>query len=294
MPHLYADDPMKESPELERARRRYLDLLKRVLLGRTSFDNELRIRYLRQCLAGKAVFDRSILYDIRRHEPEEIFRLAIARRDGMMLDFDLEKLGFDYSMIGEKRLDNVEECFQRVVKDGVPGDFIECGVWRGGAVVFMRALLAAYEIPDRLVWVADSFQGLPPPTAAPDVAFGLDLSKENAPMLAVNLETVWRSFDDFGLMDDRVKFLPGWFKDTLKSAPIEQLSILRLDGDIYESTMDIFTALYDKLSPGGFCIVDDFFVPTCKQAVEEFRTARGITEPVVTIDWTGCYWRKER
>lgn len=284
----------EESPELERARQRYLDLLKRVLLGKTSFDNELRIRYLRQCVAGKVVFDRNVLYDIRRHEPEEMLRLAIARRDGMMLDFDLEKLAFDYTMVGEKRLANIEECFHRVLKDGIPGDFIECGVWRGGAVVFMRALLAAYDVPDRLVWVADSFQGLPPPTAPPDVASGLDLSRERAPMLAVNLETVWRSFDDFGLMDDRVRFLPGWFKDTLRNAPIEKLSILRLDGDIYESTMDIFTALYDKLAPGGFCIIDDFFVPACKQAVEEFRTARGITEPMVTIDWTGRLWRKER
>lgn len=279
--------------ELERARRRYLDLLKRVLLGKTSFDNELRIRYLKQCLAGKAVFEPRLLYDIRQHEPEEMLRLAIARRDGMMLDFDLEKLPFDYTMVGEKRLENIEECFHRVIADGIPGDFIECGVWRGGAVVFMRGLLAAYEVPDRRVWVADSFQGLPPPTAAPDVAFGLDLSKEKAPMLAVDLSTVWRAFDDFGLMDDRVKFIPGWFKDTLKTAPIEQVSILRLDGDIYESTMDIFTALYDKLSPGGFCIIDDFFVPTCKQAVEEFRNARGITEPIVAIDWTGCYWRKD-
>lgn len=283
---------MPNDSELERARLRYVDLLKRTLSGKTSFDDQLRIRYLRHCAEGKKQFDPAVLYDIRRHEPEEVLRLAIAKKDGMMLDFKAENLGFEYTMLGEKRLANLEECFHHVVDDGVPGDFIECGVWRGGAVVFLRGLLAAYEVPERRVWVADSFQGLPPPTAAPDVAFGLDLSKEKMPMLAVDLETVWRAFDDFGLMDDRVKFLPGWFKDTLHVAPIEKLAILRLDGDIYESTRDIFLALYDKLAPGGYCIIDDFFVPTCRQAVEEFRAERGITEPIVSIDWTGCYWRK--
>lgn len=278
--------------ELERSRRRYVDLLKRVLLGYTSIDNEHRIRYLRQCATGQATFDPAVLYQIRRHEPEQLLRLAIARKDGMMLDFELENLGFEYTMVGEKRLANLEECFRTILADGIPGDFIECGVWRGGSAIFLRGLLAAYEEPERAVWVADSFRGLPPPTAPPDVEFGLDLSGENAPMLAVDAETVWRAFDAFGLMDARVKFLPGWFRDTLPGAPIEKLAILRLDGDIYESTMDALQALYDKLVPGGFCIVDDYFVPTCRQAVEEFRASRGIGEPMVNIDWTGHYWRK--
>ncbi len=280
--------------ELERSRRRYVELLKRVLLGYTSIDNEHRIRYLRQCATGQATFDPAVLHQIRRHEPEQLLRLAIARKDGMMLDFELENLGFEYTMVGEKRLENIEGCFRAIVADGVPGDFIECGVWRGGSAIFLRGLLEAYEVPERAVWVADSFRGLPPPTAPPDVEFGLDLSGENAPMLAVDAETVWRAFDAFGLMDSRVKFLPGWFRDTLAVAPIEKLAILRLDGDIYESTMDALQALYDKLVPGGFCIVDDYFVPTCRQAVEEFRTSRGIQEPLVNIDWTGHYWRKER
>jgi O-methyltransferase len=103
---------------------------------------------------------------------------------------------------------------------------------------------------------------------------------------------VKRTFESYGLLDDRVRFLPGWFKDTLHAAPIERLALLRLDGDIYESTMDALVALYEKLVPGGYLIVDDFFVPTCKKAIEEFRAARGITEPIVTIDWAGAYWRK--
>jgi O-methyltransferase len=290
-------EPLRDvSPQdmVGRARGRYVDLLKRSLLGRPYFDNELRIRYLRQCLAGRAEFSPNVLYDIRKHAAEEIARLVAADEIGFALDGDLENLGFSHTMIGPKRLQNVEECFLSILRDEIPGDFIECGVWRGGAVVFLRGLLEAYEVPGRDVWVADSFEGLPPPTHPEDVALGLDLSRKRCPMLAVSLETVKQTFESYGLLDERVRFLPGWFKDTLPKAPIARLALLRLDGDIYESTMDALAALYDKLAPGGYVIVDDLFGPTCRKAVEDFRAARGIVEPIVNIDWTGGYWRKQR
>jgi len=288
------EDAALSEAALERARERYVDLLRRSVLDIPYFDNELRIRYLRQCIAGKARFSPSVLYDIRQHDPEDTARFAGADEIGFPLDFDLENIGFSHTMLGRKRLDNVEQCFRSIVADGIPGDFIECGVWRGGTVVFLRGLLEAFEIPERVVWAADSFEGLPPPTHPADVALGLDLSREHCPMLAVSLETVKRTFESYGLLDDRVRFIPGWFKDTLAAAPIEKLAMLRLDGDIYESTMDALVALYDKLVPGGYLIIDDWFVPTCKKAVEEFRAARGIEDPVITIDWAGGYWRKTR
>jgi hypothetical protein len=286
------DAALSSGDPLARARARYVDLLKRSVLEIPYFENELRIRYLRQCLAGQAKFSPTVLYDIRQHDPEGTARFAAADEIGCPLDYKLENIGFSHTMLGRKRLDNVEECVRTILAENVPGDFIECGVWRGGSVVFLRGLLAAYEVPDRVVWAADSFEGLPAPTHPADVAFGLDLSRERCPMLAVSLETVKRTFEAYDLLDDRVRFLPGWFKDTLAAAPIERLAMLRLDGDIYESTMDALHALYDKLVPGGFLIVDDLFVPTCKQAIQEFRAERGITEPMVTIDWTGAYWRK--
>ena len=283
--------PAREAP---RSRARFLDLLKRSLLGVTYFDNELRIRYLKQCLEGKSRYESAVLYDIRSHDPAGAERLAAANAAGSPLDLNLENLGFQHTMLGEKRLDNIQRCFESIVSDQIPGDFIECGVWRGGAVAFMRGLLEAFEEPERVVWAADSFEGLPPPTLAPDVEFGLDLSRGNCPMLAVGLDEVKRMLDAYGLLDDRVKFLKGWFKDTLANAPIERLALLRLDGDIYESTMDALGALYSKVVPGGYVIVDDLFVPTCRRAVEDFRTAHRVDEPIVTIDWTGGYWRKAR
>jgi O-methyltransferase len=94
-------------------------------------------------------------------------------------------------------------------------------------------------------------------------------------------------------LDNQVKFLKGWFKDTLRSAPVAQLAVLRMDGDLYESTIDIFDALYHKVSPGGFVIVDDYhLLAPCKQAVHDFRMRAKVTDPIQEIDGTGVFWKK--
>jgi O-methyltransferase len=196
------------------------------------------------------------------------------------------------TMVGEKRLDNLHACVETVLREGIPGDLIETGVWRGGSVVLMRAILKAHGVTDRKVWVADSFAGLPKPDAARYPADAGDRHWTYGE-LAVSLQQVRANFGRYGLLDDQVQFLPGWFKDTLPAAPIERLAVARLDGDMYESTMDAIEALYPKLSPGGFLIVDDYgAVPACKRATEDYRNRNGIKEPIVTIDWTGVYWRK--
>jgi hypothetical protein len=196
-----------------------------------------------------------------------------------------------HSMVSLKRLDNVQTCIETVLADGVPGDFIETGVMRGGTVILMRAILKAHGVNDRVVWAADSFEGLP----APNVE--LYSEDEGAawhlrPLTEVGLDHVKRNFDRYGLLDGQVKFLPGWFRDTLASAPVERLAVLRLDGDLYESTMDAMVPLYPKLSPGGFLIVDDYNLPMCRKAVHDYRTREGITEPIIQIDDAGVYWRK--
>jgi O-methyltransferase len=91
-----------------------------------------------------------------------------------------------------------------------------------------------------------------------------------------------------------VEFLVGWFKDTMPTAPIEQISVMRLDGDLYESTWQAIEALYPKLSPGGFCIVDDYgdLVAQCQRAIHDYRDQHGITEEIVDVDGFGAYWRK--
>jgi O-methyltransferase len=194
-------------------------------------------------------------------------------------------------MIGRKRLRNIVDCLDVIRCENIAGDWIETGVWRGGAVVLMRGYAEIYQM-ERTVWAADSFEGLPKPTAAQDKDY--DFSADVVPVLAISEEEVRNLFKKYNLYDpEKVVFLKGWFKDTLEDAAIDEIGLLRIDGDLYESTMDSLRALYDRVVPGGFLIVDDYgdFEP-CRSAVEEFRSARGIVAPLQKIDWTGVYWRK--
>lgn len=202
-----------------------------------------------------------------------------------------ERLSNAHTMIGMRRLDNLEESIERVLADDVPGDLIETGVWRGGATIFMRAALKAYGVRDRVVWVADSFAGLPPPDEERYPADRGDVHFAS-PELAVSLDEVRSNFEKYDLLDEQVRFLPGWFRDTLPTAPIERLAVVRLDGDMYESTIQALVALYPKLSVGGFLIVDDYALQGCRAAVDDYRRENRITEPLQKIDWTGVFWRR--
>ena len=197
-----------------------------------------------------------------------------------------------HTMIGLQRLDNVHMCMEQVLVDGIPGDFIETGVWRGGVCIFMRAVLEAYGCMDRAVWVADSFQGFPKTTSGSHpLDQQLALHRAND-VLAVPVQVVQENFRRYGLLDNRVKFLPGWFNESLPQAPIDRLAVLRLDGDLYESTMDALENLYPKLSIGGFVIVDDYAISGCRDAVHNFRREHKVEDPIQVIDYTGVYWRR--
>jgi hypothetical protein len=196
------------------------------------------------------------------------------------------------------RLDHVEACIRQIVAEGVPGDLLEAGVWRGGVTIFMRAMLRELNDNRRSVWVADSFEGLPRPDGRrfPKEALAFESpAMEEIGRLAVPLHRVEEGFRRLGLLDDRVRFLPGWFDQSLPAAPIGQLALLRIDADFYQSTWDVLSALCEKVSPGGFVIVDDYGEVSwteCQAAVDEFRAARGISEPLEAVDPYCWFWRK--
>ncbi|OJU26262.1 MAG: hypothetical protein BGN89_05530 [Alphaproteobacteria bacterium 64-6] len=182
------------------------------------------------------------------------------------------------------------EC-ERVLRAGIPGDFMETGVWRGGAVMMMRAVLKAYGITYRRVIAADSFAGLPPPSegVAPDAGAEFHTWAD----FAVSLADVKANFARYDLLDEQVVFLEGLFKDTLPTAPVSELAVLRLDGDMYESTRDGIVNLYPKLSRGGTLIADDYHLfEAHRAAIDEYRAAHGITDPIIRIDEFGAYWVK--
>ncbi|MEL7236515.1 MAG: TylF/MycF/NovP-related O-methyltransferase, partial [Chloroflexota bacterium] len=111
--------------------------------------------------------------------------------------------------------------------------------------------------------------------------------------LTVTKDDVASHFERYDLLDDQVRFLEGWFKDTLPTAPIERLAVLRMDGDLYESTMDALNALYHKVSVGGYVIVDDYnAIAGCARAVDEFREAHSITDEMIKVDHHVVYWQK--
>ncbi|MFN2745496.1 MULTISPECIES: TylF/MycF family methyltransferase [Bacillus] len=197
-----------------------------------------------------------------------------------------------HSMIGRVRMNNLQMCMETVLKEDIAGDFIETGVWRGGACIFMKGFLKVHGVDNRKVWVADSFEGLP----APDIEkYPQDTGDRHhkVDFLRVSLEEVKQNFQKYDLLDEGVQFLKGWFKDTLPEAPIDQLAILRLDGDMYESTMDSLSNLYDKVSKGGFIIIDDFTLKGCRAAVLDFLKEQGLDQSVlVPIDPYSVYWRK--
>lgn len=201
-----------------------------------------------------------------------------------------------HTMIGLKRLDNLQFCVEDVLANDVPGDLIETGAWRGGATIFMRAILKAYGVNDRTVWVADSFKGLP--ASNPD-KYPQDMvllhKLQDAHHLEVSLSEVQTNFAVYGLLDEQVRFLEGWFHDTLPAAPINKLAVLRLDGNLYQSTMDALQSLYPKLSVGGYVIVDDYdAIHECQQAVHDFRKTERVTDMLHSIDSIGVYWQRSR
>lgn len=268
----------------------YVELLKRAVLGQTTGPVTV---YQPVRAHPRGALTKAVLGRVLRSEKAVLARPTSVDLDeneeGQLSVWDLPS--WPLTMIGSRRLDNVEACMRSVLDADVPGDFIETGVWKGGTTIFMRGLLRAYGITDRRVYVADSFEGVPPPdeTRYPDDR-GLDFHLW--PGLAVDVESVRDSFARFGLLDDQVEFVKGWFRETLPALRGHQWAVVRLDGDLYESTTDALENLYDGLVSGGWLIVDDYEIAACRQAVTDFRSARGIAEPIVAVDANGVCWQK--
>jgi O-methyltransferase len=199
-----------------------------------------------------------------------------------------------HTMVGVDRLNNLRDLVQAALDEDIPGNFIETGVWRGGCCILMRGILAANGAAGRKVYVADSFTGVPAPK--PDL-YPADRGDtlHRHPELAVPLDVVKANFARYGLLDDQVAFVEGLFADTLPALQCGPLALLRLDGDLYESTDLALRHLYPKLTPGGYVIIDDFGVSDgCRQAVLDYRAQHTIDAPIIPVDRSGVWWRKAR
>lgn len=270
----------------------YLELVRKSLTD-TIVDRQYYLPLARpRGIAKRAVFD---LFRRRGIVPARVLSGAIREEGSERPPSGPEWLEVTSSLtlLGERRLKNLRWCIEDVLWHGVAGDFIEAGVWRGGACIFMRSILKAYGVGGRKVCVADSFEGLPAgdPESYP---FDRDSSFHLQRGFAVPLQEVRRNFEKYGLLDDQVEFVKGWFCDTLPRLAGRRWAVIRLDGDMYQSTYESLSNLYSRLSPGGYVIIDDFgAVPGCRQAVLDFRAANCIIEEIREIDWTGIYWQRQ-
>lgn len=276
----------------EGLRRRYLDLLKLALVNLIYPESELRLSYLEENrTSGDRRADERALRDIRYAQPDEFSALVRAKQEGLVWRQRVTR--DSHTMVGLRRLENLECCAVQVFANDVPGDFLEAGVCQGGASIFLRALQVAYDQEDRRTWAADSFQGLPPPTHPIDRQHRMDFSEPRQPWLSASLEAVKDNFRTYDLLSDNVRFLPGWFADTLPDAPTGELSLLRLDGDLYSSTYDALSALYPRVSTGGFVVIDDYWAfEPCRLAVDTFLSEQGAAPELLRIDWIGVCWQK--
>jgi O-methyltransferase len=253
--------------------------------------NKLKIEFLKRVLLDST--HRGIIdtfFSLKEFPPAEIMETCLNApvNENRVEGKDWPEKA--HTMIGLKRLHNLHDCLEYIRDYKVQGDFIETGVWRGGACIFMQMYNKLYNM-NRKVYVADSFRGLPPP----DPRYGADNGDLHYtfPELSVSKQQVEENFKLYNALDENVVFLEGWFKDTLPSANIEKLAILRLDGDMYGSTLDALNALYDKLQPGGALIIDDYALKGCAAAIHDFRNSRGINTNIKKIDSIAAFWIKE-
>jgi len=266
----------------------YLELLKVVL---TDFYPDERLEYIPLPLlqeTGKIKF----LQLVDRAFRSRNFAITKVKR----IQPDIRRHGYDWpaqacTMIGIERLNNIEQCIRTIQEQEVKGDLVEAGVWRGGAIMFMKAVLNELGMKDRIVWAADSFRGLPKPEKLRQKDASSSLFHER--ILQVSLEEVKQNFRRFNLLDEGIRFLQGEFAETLPTVNIQQIALLRLDADMYHSTRCALFHLYPKVTRGGFVIVDDYNAfAECKQAVDEYRMNHGISDLMIELDKEAICWQK--
>lgn len=190
------------------------------------------------------------------------------------------------TMVGWRRLESLHNLLEDVVREDIPGDIIECGVWRGGVLIWTQTILNLLK-SDKRVFGADSFEGCPEPRLPEDYG---DIHHKHD-HLRVPITEVEANLMRYG--HKNVTLLKGWFKDSLPLLPESQkFSIIRLDGDLYESTMDCLQSLYKRLSPGGYCIIDDWHLGPVRTAVARFLGHFKETPVFIHPDKPSICWKK--
>ena len=203
-----------------------------------------------------------------------------------------------FTMTSSERLWSLINAVRHVVSNEIPGDFVECGVWRGGSVMAMAQELSNLGVTDRRIWLYDTFSGMTDPTAA-DVETGTGvLAADMLSTTAVadgdnvwcvaGLSDVQANVRSTGYPFENFTFIEGDVAQTLKSSFPATISLLRLDTDWYESTRMELEVLYPRLAVGGVCIFDDYgHWQGARKAVDEYFEKLGHRPYMHPIDYSG-------
>jgi len=194
-----------------------------------------------------------------------------------------------FTMVPTEALVDLARQVQAVLTCGIPGDFVECGVWRGGAAFLMADLLRQAGVRDRKVWLFDSFEGLPPPEEIDGPAATEYVKNTDGPWYfdncRVSLEEVQRTARGLGLAS-YTELVKGWFNQTLPAyrQRIGPIAILRIDCDWYASVRCCLDNLFDQVVDGGFVIFDDYYTfEGCAIAVHEFLGERRLSHRLESV-----------
>ncbi|MDQ1382215.1 MAG: hypothetical protein QOJ71_2934 [Actinomycetota bacterium] len=273
------DDRNDDAPRVARPGDAYLDLLEAALLNELYLDHELRLAYLVDCLRKNMPPEAAKLGNPARELQISWERLIERRRSGSLPNASHEGAQLPYLDIGHVRLDHLRHCLDLVRDEHIAGDLVDCGTRRGGTAIFMRGYLNAYGLDDKSVWIADAFR--------------VEQDADDALDVWTDLDTVRDGFSRFRLLDERVRFLQGRPADALASAPIEQISLLRI-GHSDAEAIEALAEMYDSVAFGGIVVVDDGASDTGAQTIDELRGRLGIDEATERIDDSAVWWRKTK
>lgn len=195
-----------------------------------------------------------------------------------------------YTMISIERAWALAQAVAYVCRSNVAGDIVECGVWKGGACLLASHVLVKEKDNHKKIWLYDTFEGMTSPGEEDCIASSGQPLRERNPegWWTADIAEVRRNISSAVLGMERFRFVQGRVETTLKKEYPQQLSILRLDTDWYESTLFELEVLYPRLTPGGILIIDDYGHFTgARKAVDDFFEKQGIVPLLHRSDYTG-------
>lgn len=203
-----------------------------------------------------------------------------------------------YTMTSPERIAALVEAARYVVANDIPGDFVECGVWRGGSS--MAAAMAFRELGDvsRELFLYDTYEGMSAPTdedvdiagrSAESKFSERQLTEDSSEWCRSPLDDVRNNLASTGYPEEKVHFVKGKVQDTIAGEmPVGPIAILRLDTDWYESTRHELTHLYPRLVTRGVLILDDYgYWQGARKAVDEYFAAHAIRPLMGRVDFAG-------